>query len=282
MDPFEEESLADRSYTELSHFDGSVFVRSALSAIYVACWDIIGKELGRPVHQILGGQTKEALTTYASTMYFTERERPIAEPVEEAAATGFEAAKIKIGTGVKEDIERVRIAREVLGEDARLMVDYNGNYRPDQAIQSAKALAEFDLTWLAEPVPPGNLDGYREVREHVDTPIAAGEAHYGRFAFKQLIDERLVDIVQPNLGRCGGFSEARRIASLASAANVGVRPHVWNSAVGLAAAVQFAASVSEYPHTGHVPDPMMVEFDRSPNPLRSELLAEPFDLSGAR
>lgn len=280
MDPFDVESLADRSYTDPYHFGGSVFVQCALSAVDVACWDLIGKETGRSIHRLLGGRERETLLPYASTMYFTERERPIAEPIEEAVAEGFTAAKIKIGTGVEADRERVRTAREVLGDDARLMVDCNGNYRPDQAIRTAKAIAEYDVTWIEEPVPPENLDGYREVREHVDVPIAAGEAHYGRFSFKRLIDERLVDIVQPNLARCGGLSEARRIASMASAANVGVRPHVWNSAVGLAAAVQFAASVSDYPHTRNVPDPMMVEFDRSPNPLRSDLLTEPFDPSG--
>ncbi|WP_435102945.1 mandelate racemase/muconate lactonizing enzyme family protein [Halarchaeum sp. P4] len=280
MDPFDVESLADRSYTDPYHFGGSVFVQSALSAIDVACWDLIGKELGRPVHRILGGRKRETLLPYASTMYFTERDRPVAEPIEEAVAEGFTAAKIKIGTGVEEDVERVRAAREVLGPDARLMVDCNGNYRPDQAIRSARAIAEYDVTWMEEPVPPENLEGYREVREHVGIPLAAGEAYYGRFAFKRLIDDRLVDVVQPNLARCGGLSEARRIASMANTANVAVRPHIWNSAVGLAAAVQFAASVSDYPHTRHVPDPMMVEFDRSPNPLRSELLEDPFDPSG--
>ncbi len=91
----------------------------------------------------------------------------------------------------------------------------------------------------------------------MDIPIAAGEAHYGRFSFKRLIDNRLVDIVQPNLARCGGLSEARRIADLASTENIAVRPHIWNNAVGLAAAaVQFAASVSDYPHTRYIPDPI--------------------------
>ena len=280
MDPFDVESLADRSVVDPYHFGGSVFVQSALSGIDVACWDILGKHLDRPIHRLLGGKQCESLLPYASTMYFTERDRPIAEPIEDAVAEGFTAAKIKIGTGLDEDVERVRTAREILGDDARLMVDINGNYRADQAVRTANALAKFDITWIEEPVPPENPDGYRRVREHTDVPIAAGEAHYGRFAFKRLIDEGLVDIVQPNLARCGGLSEARRIATLASTANVGVRPHIWNSAVGLAAAVQFAASVTDYPHARVTPDPMMVEFDRSENPLRTDLLETPFDPTG--
>lgn len=280
MDPFDVESLAERSYTDPYHFGESVFVQSAVSAIDVACWDIIGKEVGRSIHRLLGGRERTALTPYASTMYFTEEDRDIAEPVEQAVAEGFTAAKIKIGSGVEDDVRRVRTAREILGDDAALMVDVNGNYRPEQAVRTAKAIAEYDIAWMEEPVPPENLSGYREVKRSVDIPVAAGEAHYGRFEFKQLIDDRTVDIVQPNLARCGGLSEARTIAKLATTENVGVRPHIWNSAVGLAAAVQFAASISDYPHTRNVPDPMLVEFDRSENPLREELLEDPFDPTG--
>ncbi|AKU09171.1 mandelate racemase/muconate lactonizing enzyme family protein [Haloferax gibbonsii] len=280
MDPFDVRRLAEESYTDPYHFGGSVFVQSALSGIDVALWDLVGKATGKPVHRLLGGTPRETLTAYASTMYFTEADRDIAEPIRDAVDEGFSAAKIKIGNGTDSDVERVRTARQLLGDDARLMVDINGNYRPRQAIRTAKAIEEFDITWMEEPVPPENLSGYREVKRGADVPLAAGEAHYGRFEFKRLVDDRTVDVVQPNLGRCGGLSEASRIADLASTENVAVRPHIWNSAVGLAAAVQFAASVSDYPHTRHVPDPMMVEFDRSENPLRDEILQTPFDPTG--
>ncbi|MFC6863987.1 mandelate racemase/muconate lactonizing enzyme family protein [Halomicroarcula sp. GCM10025817] len=280
MDPYAVESLAERSYADPYHFGGSAFVQSAVSAIDLACWDIIGKTVGKPVHTLLGGTERTTLTPYASTMYFTEKDRPIEEPMREAVEAGFTAAKIKIGTTLEEDVERVRTARGILGEDGHLMVDVNGNYRPDQAIRTAKAIEEYDITWIEEPVPPENLSGYREVKQHVDVPIAAGEAHFGRFEFKRLVDDRLVDVVQPNLARCGGLSEARTIAKLASAENVGVRPHIWNSGVGLAAAVQFAASVPDYPNTRNVPEPMLVEFDRSDNPLRDGILEAPFDPTG--
>lgn len=279
MDPFAVESLADRSYADPYHFGGDVFVQSAVSALDVACWDVIGKSVDRPIHTLLGGTSRESLVPYASTMYFTEEERPLEEPIQRAVDAGFTAAKIKIGAGLEDDLERVRVAREVLGEDGTLMVDMNGNYRPHQAIRTAKAIAEYDVAWIEEPVPPENPSGYRDVKAKVDAPIAAGEAHYGRFAFKELIDDRAVDIVQPNLGRCGGLSEARLIADMASTENVAVHPHVWNSAVGMAAAVQFAASVPDYPHTRNVPEPVLLEFDRSENPLREDLLETPFDPS---
>ncbi|MEY7848390.1 mandelate racemase/muconate lactonizing enzyme family protein [Natrarchaeobius sp. A-rgal3] len=282
LDPFAVQSLVDRSYTDPYHFGGDVFVQSALSGIDVACWDIVGKAVERPVYRLLGGTECESLVPYASTMYFTEEERPLEEPIREAVEEGFTAAKIKIGAGRDDDVERVRVAREILGDEGRLMVDMNGNYRPHQAIETANAIADYDVAWIEEPVPPENASGYREVKRRIDTPIAAGEAHYGRFAFKELVDDRTVDVVQPNLGRCGGFSEARLIADMASTENVAVRPHVWNSAVGTAAAVQFAASVSDYPHSRNVPEPMVLEFDRSENPLRDDLLETPLDPTGGR
>lgn len=279
MDPFAVESLAADSYTSQYHFGGDVFVQSAVSGIDIACWDIIGKTVDRPIYRLLGGTECESLDAYASTMYYTEADRPLAEPMREAVNAGFDAAKIKIGADTDDDVERVRTAREILG-DGRLMVDMNGNYRPHQAIETANAIAEYDVDWIEEPVPPENTSGYRDVTEAIDIPVAAGEAHYGRFAFKNLIDDRAVDIVQPNLARCGGLSEARLIAGMATTENVAVRPHVWNSAVGMVAAIQFAASVPDYPHTRNVPEPMLVEFDRSENPLRDDLLETPIDPSG--
>ncbi len=280
MDPFAVESITERWFTDPYHYGRSVFVQAICSAIDVACWDIIGKTVGSPIHRLLGSGERTTLTPYASTMYFADSDRPIETPIEAAHAEGFTAVKVKIGAGPADDRRRVRTAREILGEDALIMADMNGNYRPDQARLSAQRLAEFDLTWIEEPVPPENLSGYRALRSSIATPIAAGEALVGRFAFKRLIDDRLVDVVQPNLARCGGLTEARRIATLATTENVGVTPHVWNSGVGMAAAVQFAAAVPAYPHTQFEPEPALFEFDRSPNPLRSEILSTPFDPSG--
>ena len=280
MDPFEVESVAEGSYLQGYHFGGSAFVSSAVSAVDVALWDIVGKETGQPIQKLLGGRTREAIRPYASTGFYTEWEDSIDRQIHEAEAEGFDAIKIKIGTGIEEDVERVRTTREIMGEDAHLMVDFNGNYQPKQVLQAAEALSEFDLTWIEEPVPPENLSGYRQLNQSIDVPLAAGEAHYGRFEFKRLIDDRLVDIVQPNLARCGGLSEARRIADMATTENVGVYPHVWNSAVGLAAAVQFSASLPEYPNTLHRPVPFLFEYDRTENPLRDDLLVDNFDPTG--
>lgn len=282
--PLAATSLAERVYAgEIGayHTGREAFTQCALTGVEVAMWDLRGKRLGTPVHELLGGRRAESVVPYASTMYVTEWDQDPVEPMEAAADEGYTAAKIKIGRGVDDDRYRVETAREVLGDAAHLMVDYNGNYTPTQAIRSIRALEPYDLTWVEEPVPPENLSGYHEIKDHVDVPLAAGEAHFGRFEFKRLIDDRLVDVVQPNLGQCGGFAEARFLAKLATTENVLVRPHVWNSGVGVAAALQFAASLPDYPSAaGMAPEPVLFEFDRSENPLRHDILDVPFDATG--
>ncbi len=279
MDPHAVESLAEHTYTHGYHFGASAIKQCALSGIDIACWDLLGKDAGESVATLIGGRRREILTPYASTGYVTSWGQDIAEPIERAVGEGFTAAKIKIGRNVEDDVHRVSTARDILGEDAHLMVDYNGNCRPKQVCASVAALREYDLHWIEEPVPSENYAGYERVRYMIEIPIAAGEAHYGRFEFARLARD-CVDILQPNLGRVGGFSEARRVADLATTENVAVCPHVWNSGVGLGAAIQFAASLPDYPHSDSPIDPVLLEFDRSENPLRHEVLVEPFDPTG--
>lgn len=287
--PHAVETLTTDLYAGNYHFGRGPVVHSAVSAADIALWDLKGKAVGEPISRLLGtsssdvfidGSVPSEVVPYASTMYITEWGEDPKTPMTEAAEEGFTAAKIKIGCGIDDDIQRVRTARDILGEDADLMVDFNGNYRPKQAAKAINAIEQYDITWAEEPVPPENLSGYRELSERVDVPIAAGEAHFNRFEFKQLIDDRLIDVVQPNVTHCGGLSEARFIAKLATTENVVVRPHVWNGGVGLVAALHFAASIPSYPHAGALPNPMLFEFDRSENPIREELLVEPLDPTG--
>lgn len=280
MDPYAAESFVETYYTGSYHFGRDGFYHSALSGIDVACWDLIGKRTGEPIHRLLGGRSRESVTPYASTMYVTDHERDPAAALSEAVDDGFDAVKIKIGRGIADDVARVELARECLGEDATLMVDYNGNYRQKQARKSIRAISEFDITWAEEPLPPEDITGYSELRSAVDVPIAAGEACFSRFDFHRLLSERAVDVVQPDLGRCGGFSEARLIAKNAVAENVAVSPHVWNSAVGVAAALQYVASLPDYPYVTNRAEPLLLECDRSDNRLRTDLLTNPIDLTG--
>lgn len=280
MNPFEVESLCEEIYTGLYHFGSSGLLQSAVSGIDIALWDLLGRSLDTSVSNLLGGRKRSTVTPYASTMYITEWGQDPAEPIQEAVDEGFTAAKIKIGRGIDDDIERVRTARSILGDDAELMVDCNGNYRPQQAAKLANAIEAYDVHWLEEPLPPEDLDGYERLQQRVDVSLAAGEAAYARFEFDELFERGTIDVAQPDVCKCGGLSEARLIAKLATTHNVAVSPHVWTGAIGLAASLQFAASLPSYPHSTNVPEELLFEFDRADNALRSELLDDPIDPTG--
>jgi D-galactarolactone cycloisomerase len=263
------------------HRGGGLFA-AALSGVEIALWDALGRTLDVSVATLLGGRAHEHVTPYASAGYVTP-DRDV-ERFREAlteAADGFAGAKIKCGLGVNEDLERTSVAREVLGPDRALMVDYNGNYTADQAIASACALRDLNITWLEEPLPPDDVEGLRLLRA-TSMPISTGEALYTRAPFRRLVTDRLVDFVQPDVTKVGGLAEARAICELARAWNVRVSPHVWGGGVGLSAVLQLLASIPDYPHTLNTPQPLWLELDRGDNALRELVLSSPLKPEGGR
>jgi D-galactarolactone cycloisomerase len=198
--------------------------------------------------------------------------------LDEAAGHSYAGAKIKIGRGIAGDVARVRRAREALGPDKLLLVDINGAYTPDVALECARAIEPFAIHWIEEPLPPGDLQGYAELRARSPIPLAAGEAHHTVRDFKALIEGRCIDIVQPSIPNVGGITEAKRIAGMAQASNLRVAPHVWGGAVGLATACHFIAALPNSPHVDHPPHPLMLEYDMSDNALRTRLLKAPLVL----
>jgi D-galactarolactone cycloisomerase len=191
------------------------------------------------------------------------------------APGAFAGAKIKIGAGIASDIERVRAAREVLGEKPLLMVDYNGNYTVDVALDSIRHIERFNIAWAEEPLPPFDIKGYAELRRRSPVAISAGEAHSSVHDFKNLIDARAIDIVQPPLTGGGGFSEMKAVVLLAQMNNLRVSLPCWGSAIALNAALHFAAGLPKWPHTENPPYPLLVEYDVGDNPLRDQLVKNP-------
>lgn len=252
---------------------------SCLAAINVALWDAIARGFGVRVCDLIGGCGATRIPAYASTGFFSEDpDRQLDHMLEEAAGHPYAGAKIKIGRGVRDDVARVRRAREALGSDKLLMVDINGAYTADVALECAHAIAPFAIHWIEEPLPPGDWRGYAELRARSPIPLAAGEAHHTVRDFRMLIDGRCIDIVQPSVPGVGGLTEAKRVATLAQAQNLRIAPHVWGGAVGLATACHFIASLPASPHTDHPPHPQMLEYDMSDNRLRTELLRMPLKL----
>lgn len=249
---------------------------ACVSGINVAAWDAKGKTLGVPVCKLLGGKARQRVPVYASGGYITkDPENQLARQLERVAAEGYPAFKIKIGLGPDSDAERCKLAREIIGPQALLLVDVNGNYTAEMALASMRRIEACDVHVYEEPLAPQDYDGYRRLGAKAPIPVAAGEAHYTVFDFKRLIETGGVDVLQPDIALCGGLDQARAIWQLGALAGLRVSPHVWGSAVGLAAAVHYVASLPAYPHTDNVPYPALVEYDVGRNPLRDELLATP-------
>ena len=253
---------------------------ACLSGIDMACLDAVGKLHGLPVADLIGGRGRSELPVYVSGGYLTEdATRDFPAELERLAATGVRRVKIKIGIGPASDAERVAAARTVLGEEVDLIVDANGNYTVDEALESMRRIADHRIFWYEEPLPPQDFDGYAELRRKASMPIATGEALYTAWDFKRLLELRGVDVVQPDLTLCGGIRAGREVALLARLCHVRLSPHVWGGAVGLAAACHFVASIPDYPHSRNVVEPTLIEYEIGENPLREEIVCEPLRLA---
>lgn len=281
-DPLETEKHWAVLYNALRDQGQRGLAITALSGIDIALWDIKGKHFGVPIAALLGGRFRDSVKAYATGSFRREGVDRITDNAAEVAryrAEGFAATKIKIGFDVEEDLRVIAAVREAAGPDMALMIDGNHGYEVIEAVRVGRAAAEFGIDWFEEPVVPEQLDAYRAVRAGQPIPVAGGETWHTRWGMREPIATRCVDIVQPDLCGCGGFSEARKITDLATLYGVRVVPHVWGTAVQIAAALQFLAAM--------VPDPMrnapiepMLEFDRTPNPFRQAVVATPIEHAG--
>ena len=202
-------------------------LNTALGGIDIALWDIKGKVANMPVYKLLGGFTNRA-DTYIAGGYYEEGKglKELAQEMEDNVKLGARAVKIKVGAvPINEDIERVRVCRDAIGPDIRLMVDANNAYRHYQAIDFARKAEKYDLFWFEEPVEPDDYIGQAEITRATSVPIAAGENEYTRYGFRDMINARAVDILQPDALVLGGITEFMKVAALAQANDLDVAPH---------------------------------------------------------
>ena len=282
-DPFDVEAIWEDLYNRIKDYGAQGFSITALSGIDIALWDIMGRAVGKPVHKLIGGAWRTSVQAYATGLYFTDMDRLVEEAVEEALAyraQGFRAIKMKIGLGdPKLDLRRVAAVREAIGPEVALAVDANHCFSVPQAIRLGRMLEPLDILWFEEPISPEDHDGYVEVTRALDMAVAGGENDFTRWGFRDIIARKAMDIVQPDACAAGGISEMRKIATLASAFGVECVPHAWGSAIGLAATVQFLATLPDQPPALR-PIPPMLEFEQTPNPLRDLLAKEPIVQQG--
>ena len=281
-DPMDSTVIWEELYAAMRDYGRTGFPIAALSAVDIALWDLKGQSLGQPVAKLLGGMFRPQLSAYATGLYrhdVADNAAALAEEARGYVAEGFRAMKLKVGFGVEEDARNVRAVRDAIGPAVKLAVDANHAYDAMTAIRLGRLIERSDIAWFEEPVTPEDLEGYRQVKAALTIPVSGGEAEYTRFGFRELVARRCVDILQPDICACGGFTEALRIAALANAWGVTVYPHVWGSAVGFHASLQWAAALPPNP-AALVPGELWFEFDRTPNPFRERLAAEPLKRAG--
>lgn len=278
-DPLETEKLWLSLYNTLRDQGQRGLTVTALSGIDIALWDIKGKHFGVPVSVLLGGRFRESVRAYATgsfRMDGVDRVQGIAAEVAGYRDEGFHAAKIKIGFGVAEDVRVIAAVREAMGPDMRLMIDANHGYDALEAVQVGRRVAEYGIDWFEEPVVPEQLSAYRAVREGQPIPVAGGETWHTRWGMREPLETRCVDILQPDICGCGGFTEMRRIADMAALHGVRLIPHVWGTAVQIAASLQFMAALPPDPPRPEPRDPIL-EFDRTENPFRQAVVTVPIE-----
>ncbi|HEX5021852.1 MAG TPA: mandelate racemase/muconate lactonizing enzyme family protein [Candidatus Binatia bacterium] len=268
MDPMEIDEIWDRAYVRGGHkeFGTRGIGVVALSGIDVALWDILGKVRGVPLYQLLGGKCRDKVPVYATALY-PEEPSKVAKRARVFADQGFHGVKIKVGFDLDKDIRIVRAVREELGTEFVIMTDANQGYNVDVALKASDAFADCGAYWLEEPLFVEDIEGHATLREKGKTPIAVGENLHMSYAFENFIARGAVDFVQPDVARAGGITEIRKITALAAKRNVPVSFHTWGDAVALAASIHLSAALK---------DCIVMELDYTYNPLREELLCEPF------
>ena len=239
---------------------------AVLSAVEAALWDLTGKALGLPVYQLLGGKFRDKIRVYCDTGAYRETDtsaKAFGESAKNAVKMGFNAVKYDIDerndpnkydaynwTASNAELERMynQIAgvREAVGSKVDICVDMHGRYDTTTGKRVAKMMEPLKLLFLEEPFPAENPEAYKIVRDSTTTPICAGENHYLAHGFRKLLEMGAVDIIMPDLQKCGGLGESQRIANLANLYYVPFAPHMVASYLGAMASCHVCASVPNF------------------------------------
>jgi D-galactarolactone cycloisomerase len=271
QDPLDVERLWRRMLMTPIYWDQKGQGVSAASGIDMALWDIAGKHYGVPVYKLLGGDARGdgKLQAYASDLFWDDTEKMV-ESARKFVSLGFPAMKTHLGRGLREDEERVKEIKEAIG-DIDLMVDVNCGYNRVEALKVGRMLEKYGVYWYEEPLSPYDVDGYACLKRKLDIPIATGENEYTKWGFKELFVKNAVDFAMPDIMRCGGITETKKICAVAEAFGVICSPHSFTTGIGLAATLQLMASS---------PICDWLELDTTDYALYEGLLKKPLEIDG--
>jgi L-rhamnonate dehydratase len=275
QDPLNINGLWESMYYHSMSYGRRGAVVQAISGIDMALWDIFGKATGQPVHQLLGGALRDSVPVYASDLT-PDTAQGIVAKAREHVDRGFGAVKFGwggLGKNIREDTAWVHDVRKAVGPDVDIMVDMGMPVPFESAVWLANAMAEDQVFFLEEPLSPDDLDGFAALVAVSPTPIATGEKETTRFGFRDLMERGGLKVIQPDVGRAGGLTEMRRIATLAEVRNTRVIPHCWSTDILVSATLQFLATQKDAPYQ---------EYNVMDNPFRSELVRNPIRVSDGR
>ena len=229
-------------------YRGGPVLMSAISGIDQALWDIKGKQLGAPVHQLLGGRARDRIRVYQ--WIGGDRPSEVADQAETKVEAGFTALKMN-GTSEMERVDdpatveaavnRLREVREAVGDEVDVGVDFHGRVSKPMAKRLANALEPYEPMFIEEPVLAEHNDALPQIAAHTTTPIATGERMYSRWDFKEVFEDGSVDVIQPDLSHAGGITEVKKIAAMAEAYDVALAPHCPLGPIALASCLQVDA-----------------------------------------
>jgi L-alanine-DL-glutamate epimerase-like enolase superfamily enzyme len=264
-DPLDVEALWERLYVGSAMNGRRGAVVNAIGALDIALHDLRGKALGKPCHELLGGAVRDTITPYASlqpeTSSFEEYRDSMIDWARRAVAAGFRAVKAEVTlegpyahNGMREPWERstevLAGVRDAIGPDVALLVDVQYAFPDaDTALAVLDTWRTFDLYFVETPLWPDDLDGYRRLADEQPIPIAAGEWLTTRFEHLDLMERGRIAVCQPDIGRVGGLTEAKRVADLAGERGLRLVPHLWKTGISIAAAAHLAAVT---PHCDYI------------------------------
>ena len=282
-DPVNKEKIWHKVYNLIRDSGQKGMPIQAISGLDIALWDILGKKAKLPLYQLIGGKYNDEIAAYGYGMMLQKKSLKELMLLFEAEAkqiksNNCQSMKMKVGLGPKEDLELVTAVRKVIGADYRLMVDANHAYNTKDALYVGKGLDDLGVYWFEEPIAPEDYEGYKELKNKLKTNIAGGEAEFTKWGWRHLIQNRCIDIAQPEVCGLGGITEYLKVVALAQANFIPVVNHVWGSALSIAVNIHLLTAMPDMPG-GLFPDKPMLEFDTTDkNIFISDLAEEKFDI----
>lgn len=231
-DPFNVEHNWNVMYRATARLGASGATMAGISGIDIACYDIIGKALGVPVYDLLGGRAAESVPAYASRLYALTDLDALADEARTWRDAGFKTVKQRFGfsakdglAGMRRNVELVKTVRDAVGDDVEVAVDAYMGWDVEYTLAMLRRLRDYDIKWLEEPLLAHDIAGYARLCRESPVPISHGEHQHTRYGFARIIDAEAAHILQPDVNRVGGITEARKIFAIAAARDLPVVPH---------------------------------------------------------